>query len=68
MVGNAEPDLVAALPRLPATYRARGEGCEGILEGLLHFGFAALLGDLAADVTAPSLTATGRSAPPGGCG
>ena len=68
MVGNSEPDLVAALPRLPATYRARGEGCEGILEGLLHFGFAELLGDLAADVAAPSLMVAGRSPTPGGCG
>ena len=68
MVGNAEPDLVAALPRLPSTYRARGEGCEGILEGLLHFGFAELLGDLAADVAAPSLMVAGRSPAPGGCG
>jgi hydroxymethylpyrimidine pyrophosphatase-like HAD family hydrolase len=47
MVGNAEPDLVAALPRLPQVYRARGEGCEGIVEGLRHFGYGALLGDLA---------------------
>jgi hydroxymethylpyrimidine pyrophosphatase-like HAD family hydrolase len=39
MVGNAEPDLVAQLPRLPAIYRARGEGCVGIAEGLCHFGF-----------------------------
>ena len=42
MVGNAEPDLVAALPRLPQVYRARGEGCAGIAEGLRHFGFAHL--------------------------
>ena len=68
MVGNAEPDLVAALPRLPATYRARGEGCEGILEGLLHFGFAALLGELADHLRAPTISAAGRSGPPGGCG
>jgi hydroxymethylpyrimidine pyrophosphatase-like HAD family hydrolase len=50
MVGNAESALVEALPRLPATYRARGEGCEGIVEGLCRFGFAALLGDLAAEL------------------
>jgi phosphoserine phosphatase len=68
MVGNAEPDLVAALPRLPATYRARAQGCEGIVEGLLHFGFAALLGDLAPDVPRPSLTATPPCVAPGGCG
>ena len=42
MVGNAEPDLVAQLPRLPAIYRARAEGCVGIAEGLCHFGFAHL--------------------------
>jgi hydroxymethylpyrimidine pyrophosphatase-like HAD family hydrolase len=47
MVGNAEADLVAALPRLPQVYRAQGEGCEGIVEGLRHFGFGSLLGDLA---------------------
>lgn len=68
MVGNAEPELVAALPRLPATYRARGEGCEGILEGLLHFGFAALLGELAADGPLPFLTAADPVAAPGDCG
>jgi hypothetical protein len=28
-------------------YRAQGEGCEGIVEGLRHFGFGCLLGDLA---------------------
>jgi hydroxymethylpyrimidine pyrophosphatase-like HAD family hydrolase len=79
MVGNAEPDLVAALPRLPSTYRARGDGCEGILEGLLHFGFAALLGGLARTLTAAtgpspplrcrhgSATARAGSAAPGGC-
>ena len=43
MVANAEPDLVAHLPRLPATYQARAEGCQGIVEGLHHFGFSALL-------------------------
>jgi len=44
MVGNAEVDLVAALPRLPSTYRARAHGCEGIVEGLRYFGFGHLLG------------------------
>jgi hydroxymethylpyrimidine pyrophosphatase-like HAD family hydrolase len=39
MVGNAEPALVEHLPRLPSVYRARGEGCSGIAEGLHHFGF-----------------------------
>lgn len=43
MVGNAEPALVAALPKLKRTYRARGHGCEGIVEGLRHFGFSHLL-------------------------
>lgn len=43
MVGNAEPALVEALPRLPATYHARSHGCEGIVEGLRHFGFGHLL-------------------------
>jgi hypothetical protein len=43
MVGNAEPDLVAALPRLPSVYRARAEGCAGIAEGLAHFGYGHLL-------------------------
>ena len=43
MVGNAEAALVEALPRLSATYRARAHGCEGIVEGLHHFGFAHLL-------------------------
>ena len=42
MVGNAEPALVAALPGLARTYRARAHGCEGIVEGLRHFGFAHL--------------------------
>jgi hydroxymethylpyrimidine pyrophosphatase-like HAD family hydrolase len=42
MVANAEPELVAQLPRLPSVYRARGEGCAGIAEGLRHFGFAHL--------------------------
>lgn len=41
MVGNAEPALVSALPRLLRTYRARAHGCAGIVEGLRHFGFAA---------------------------
>lgn len=43
MVGNAEPGLVAALPTLRHTYRARAHGCAGIVEGLKHFGFASLL-------------------------
>ncbi|MBU6250980.1 MAG: HAD hydrolase family protein [Cyanobacteria bacterium REEB417] len=46
MVGNAEPALMAELPRLPGTYRARASGCEGIVEGLRHFGYGALLEDL----------------------
>ncbi|MFM1811380.1 MAG: hypothetical protein RLZZ336_318 [Cyanobacteriota bacterium] len=46
MVGNAEPALRAALPRLSRTYLADGHGCEGIVEGLHHFGFAHLLSDL----------------------
>jgi hydroxymethylpyrimidine pyrophosphatase-like HAD family hydrolase len=50
MVANAEPALLAALPRLQGVYRSVGEGCEGILEGLLHFGFAALLGDLGVEL------------------
>ena len=50
MVANAEPGLLAALPRLSGIYRALGEGCEGILEGLLHFGFGPLLGELAAEI------------------
>jgi HAD superfamily hydrolase (TIGR01484 family) len=47
MVGNAEPGLVAALPRLPSTYRASAHGCEGIVEGLRHFGFGHLLAGFA---------------------
>ena len=43
MVGNAEPGLVEALPRLRRTYHARSHGCDGILEGLRHFGFGHLL-------------------------
>jgi hydroxymethylpyrimidine pyrophosphatase-like HAD family hydrolase len=43
MVGNAEPALVEAFPTLQCTYRARAHGCEGIVEGLRHFGFASLL-------------------------
>ena len=43
MVGNAEPALVEAFPTLQRTYRARAHGCEGIVEGLRHFGFASLL-------------------------
>jgi hydroxymethylpyrimidine pyrophosphatase-like HAD family hydrolase len=43
MVGNAEPGLVEALPRLRRTYRAKAHGCAGIVEGLRHFGYDALL-------------------------
>jgi hydroxymethylpyrimidine pyrophosphatase-like HAD family hydrolase len=43
MVGNAEPALQAHGPRLPRIYQARGHGCEGIVEGLRHFGFGELL-------------------------
>ena len=46
MVGNAEPCLVRALPGLSRTYRAGGHGCEGLLEGLRHFGFGHLLDGL----------------------
>ena len=46
MVGNAEADLLAQLPRLPATYLARAEGCAGIAEGLRHFGFSHLFDHL----------------------
>ena len=42
MVGNAEPALRLHLPRLPATFPAVGHGCDGIVEGLHHFGFAHL--------------------------
>jgi HAD superfamily hydrolase (TIGR01484 family) len=42
MVGNAEPALRAALPRLDRTYLADGHGCAGIIEGLHHFGFGHL--------------------------
>ena len=45
MVGNAEPGLIAALPRLPAVHHSRAHGCEGIVEGLRHFGFSHLLED-----------------------
>ena len=48
MVGNAEPALLGHLPGLPRTYLARGHGCEGIAEGLVHHGFGHLLGTLAA--------------------
>ena len=43
MVGNAEPALVEALPRLRGIYRAKGHGCAGIVEGLRHFGYDFLL-------------------------
>jgi len=42
MVGNAEPALLAALPRLQGIYLAQGHGCMGIVEGLRHFGFGHL--------------------------
>lgn len=47
MVGNAEAGLVRLLPHLARTYRASGHGCDGILEGLCHFGFGHLLEGLA---------------------
>ncbi|MEX0588720.1 MAG: HAD family hydrolase [Cyanobium sp.] len=43
MVGNAEPALRAKASHLPRTYAARAPGCEGICEGLHHFGFGNLL-------------------------
>lgn len=43
MMADAEADLLARLPQLPATYLARAKGCQGIVEGLHHFGFTALL-------------------------
>ncbi|MFN7678196.1 MAG: HAD family hydrolase [Cyanobacteriota bacterium] len=43
MVGNAEPALVRALPGLGRVYQARAHGCGGIVEGLRHFGYGALL-------------------------
>ena len=43
MVANAEPGLVSHLPRLPATYQATAEGCQGVVEGLHYFGFFELL-------------------------
>ena len=46
MVVNAEPGLVRALPGLARTYRASAHGCDGILEGLRHFGFGHLLDGL----------------------
>ncbi len=42
MVGNAEPALVEQLPRLAGVYYAHGHGCQGIAEGLRHFGFGHL--------------------------
>ena len=50
MVGNAEPALQLQLPDLPNTYLARAQGCEGIVEGLIHFGFGYLLGDMQAEL------------------
>ncbi|WP_216903738.1 HAD family hydrolase [Synechococcus sp. CCY 9618] len=46
MVGNAEPGLVRALPGLARTYRSRAHGCDGILDGLRHFGFGHLFDGL----------------------
>jgi hydroxymethylpyrimidine pyrophosphatase-like HAD family hydrolase len=43
MVGNAEPALIEALPSLPTIYLSCAHGCEGIVEGLSHFGFGYLL-------------------------
>ena len=43
MVANAEPGLLAELPRLPSVYLAEAEGCAGIAEGLRYFGFDHLL-------------------------
>jgi hydroxymethylpyrimidine pyrophosphatase-like HAD family hydrolase len=50
MVGNAEMALQQRLPELPCTYLARGHGCLGIVEGLVHHGFAHLLGTLLDDL------------------
>jgi glucosylglycerol-phosphate synthase len=38
VVGGAEPALVQKLRRRPHVHIATGEGCDGILEGLAHFG------------------------------
>ncbi len=46
MVGNAEPALLRHLPELPRTYLSEEHGCAGIVEGLAHHGFGALLGEL----------------------
>ncbi|MEB3172646.1 MAG: HAD family hydrolase [Cyanobacteriota bacterium] len=46
IVGNAEPALLAHTQRLPQIYRAQAHGCEGIVEGLHHFGFGDLLAGL----------------------
>ena len=50
MVGNAEPALLRRLPDLPHTYLAKGQGCEGIVEGLVHFGFGDLLDNMQEDL------------------
>jgi hydroxymethylpyrimidine pyrophosphatase-like HAD family hydrolase len=50
MVGNAEPALLQRLPDLPHTYLAKAKGCEGIVEGLVHFGFGDLLGNMQEDL------------------
>ena len=39
MVANAEAALLEHLPRLQSVYLASREGCNGIAEGLRHFGF-----------------------------
>lgn len=43
VVGNAEPQLLAAVRDLPQVHRARAHGCAGIVEGLRQFGFGPLL-------------------------
>lgn len=43
VVGNAEPELLAAVRDLPHVHRARAHGCAGIVEGLRQFGFGPLL-------------------------
>ncbi|MEB3332538.1 MAG: HAD family hydrolase [Synechococcaceae cyanobacterium] len=43
VVGNAEPQLLAAVQELPGIHLARAHGCAGIVEGLRQFGFAPLL-------------------------
>ncbi len=43
VVGNAEPGLLEVLPPSDKIYRAKGEGCDGIIEACAHFGIE--LGD-----------------------